>query len=131
MMKHSTNCLTWVFSIRPKVYGISGTLLSWLQSYLIARKLLAVVTDRKSQVYDVLVGIPQGSILWPMLFPLYVKDFEDCLPEGVELAVYANDMTLYYCLSSKAKVAEHVVSSKVQLTVSFGGIMTGTLHLSR
>ena len=40
-------------------------------------------------------GLPEGSILGPILFLFYVNDLEDHLPPGVELAVYADDTTIY------------------------------------
>ena len=80
--------------------GISGTLHSWLQDYLSNRSLRAVMCGQESEVFPVKAGVPQGSILGPTLFVLYVNDCKDCLPRGSSLAVHADDPTLYKCLSS-------------------------------
>ena len=83
-------------------YGIGGNLLLWLTDYLLNRRLQTVVSGKTSQCYPVLAGVPQGSILGPTLFLLYVNDVEDHLPSSVSLAVYADDTTLYTVVESGA-----------------------------
>ena len=83
---------------------MQGRLYSWLESYLKDRQLRAAVNGHLSTAYPVGSGVPQGSILGPMLFLLYVNDAEDTLPRGADLAVYADDTTLYTCVSTKGDV---------------------------
>ena len=74
-------------------YGISGQIFG-LISFFLSNKGLQVVLDRKSsQEYPVNPGVPQGSILGPTLFLLYIND----LPDDVicNIAIYADDTTLY------------------------------------
>lgn len=80
-------------------YGIQGGLLTWFKSYLRDRKLCAVVDGQTSSQFPLAAGVPQGSILGPTLFLLYINDLEDHLPQGVDLAVYADDTTLYVGMS--------------------------------
>jgi len=54
-----------------------------------------VVGGRSSDNYPVEAGVPQGSILGPTLFLIYVNDAVDCLRPGVKLEAYADDKTLY------------------------------------
>ena len=61
-------------------YGIDGTLHRWLTSYLSNRNLQAVVGSVNSQAFPVTAGVPQGSILGPTLFIVYVNDVPDVLP---------------------------------------------------
>ena len=49
-------------------YGINGTLLKWLKNFLNERKQRVVIDGKSSKWTDVLSGIPQGSILGPILF---------------------------------------------------------------
>ena len=77
--------------------------------------LRAVVCGQESEVFPVRAGVPQGSILEPTLFVLYVNDCEDCLPGGSRLAVYADDTTLYKCLSSGDSIQN--ASSNLQQAV--------------
>ena len=94
---------------------VSGTLHSLLQDYLSNRSLRAVVCGQESEVFPVKAGVPQGSILGPTLFVLYVNDWEDCLPRGSSLAVHADDPTLYKCLSSGDSIQN--ASSNLQQAV--------------
>ena len=59
-------------------YGIRGTLLKWFSSYLSSRKLAVEVNGNLSKFELILCGIPQGSILGPLLFLLYVNDLPNC-----------------------------------------------------
>ena len=60
-------------------YGVVGTPLRWFTSYLTNRKQYCQVNGHKSSLKTVHCGIPQGSCLGPLLFILYVNDFEQCL----------------------------------------------------
>ena len=85
--------------------GISGKLLAWLKSYLHGRTLSVVVSGQQSETHPITAGVPQGSILGPTLFLMYVNDAEHHLPAGVRLAVYADDTTVYKCTASEDNVA--------------------------
>ena len=80
---------------KAEALGISGELLQWVRSYLSDRKLQAVVGGHTSPPQGIDAGVLQGSILGPILFLLYVNDLEDHVLPGVELAVYADDTTIY------------------------------------
>ena len=79
------------------MYGIRGRIHRWLQSYLSNRKLCAVVDGHTSSQFP--VAVPQGSILGPTLFLLYINDLEDNLPTGIDLAIYADDTIIYGTMS--------------------------------
>ena len=76
-----------------KSYGISGQIFGLISSFLSNRRLPVVLDGKSSQEYPVNVGVPQGSILGPTLFLLYIND----LPDDVicDIAIYADDTTLY------------------------------------
>ena len=75
-----------------KSYGISGQIFV-ISSFLTNRRLRVVLGGKSSQEYPVNAEVPQGSILGPTLFLLYIND----LPDDVicNIAIYADDTTLY------------------------------------
>ena len=83
-----------------RAYGIDGTLHRWLTSYLSNRTLQAVVGGATSQAFPVTAGVPQGSILGPTLFIVYVNDVPDVLPADTVPATYADDTTLFSLIPS-------------------------------
>ena len=60
-------------------YGIKGKERGWFKSYLSGRKQFCSVNGQRSKTEGVLCGIPQGSCLGPLLFIVYLNDFEGCL----------------------------------------------------
>ena len=76
-----------------KSYGISGQIFGLISSFRSNRRLRVVLDGKSSEEYPVNAGVPQGSILGPTLFLLYIND----LPDDVifNIAIYADDTTLY------------------------------------
>ena len=72
-----------------KSYGISGQIFGLISSFLSNRWLQVVLDGKSSQEYPVNAGVPQGSILGPTLFLLYIND----LPDDIicNIATYADD----------------------------------------
>ena len=75
--------------------GIAGQLCTWLLDYLSGRRLQVVVGGQHSGTFPIRAGVPQGSILGPTLFLLYINDAKCCISPDTRLAVYADDTTLY------------------------------------
>ena len=78
---------------KPKSYGISGQIFDLISSFLSNRRLRVVLDWKSSQEYSVNSGVPQGFILGPTLFLLYINDFPDDVI--CDIAIYADDTTLY------------------------------------
>ena len=76
-----------------KSYGISGQIFGLISSFLSNRWLRVILDGKSSQEYPVNDGVPQGSILGPTLFLLYIND----LPDDIicNIAIYVDDTTLY------------------------------------
>ena len=76
-----------------KFYGISGQIFDIIFSFLSNRRLRGVLDGKSSQEYPVNTGVPQGSILGPTLFLLYIN----YLPDDVicNIDIYADDTILY------------------------------------
>ena len=87
--------------------GLTGPILSWLKSYLSNRSQLVSVHGVDSDPVPVISGVPQGSVLGPLLFLVYVNDlcFSN-LSSNSSLVLYADDTTLYKPLSHSSDLAD-------------------------
>ena len=79
--------------IRAKCYGISGQIFGLISPFLSNRRVGMVLDGKSSQEYLINARVPQGSILGPTFFLLYINH----LPHDVicDIAIYAGDTTLY------------------------------------
>lgn len=77
-----------------KMYGFHGTLLKWFRSYLDHRKQRVVIGGQDSDWTEVTSGVPQGSILGPLLFLLYINDMPKCVLSS-QVALFADDSKCY------------------------------------
>jgi hypothetical protein len=73
--------------------GITGDTLSWIKDFLTNRKQRVLVNGKESSWRDVTSGIPQGSVLGPLLFVAYINDMPDCVLSPVFL--FADDTKIF------------------------------------
>ncbi|MES9904902.1 MAG: reverse transcriptase family protein [Sedimenticola sp.] len=76
-----------------KHYGIRGLANNWICSFLTGRTQKVVLDGVASEPADVISGVPQGSVLGPVLFLLYINDLPDNINSSVRL--FADDCVLY------------------------------------
>ena len=77
-------------------FGITGTVLDWFKSYLDGRSFTVTFDRCKSKRCFLRIGVPQGSILGPILFILYTKELETIVKKyGFNIHLYADDTQLY------------------------------------
>ena len=80
-------------------YGINGKTHSWLENFLTNRKQKVVIDGETSEVIDVTSGVPQGTVLGPILFNIYINDIAENITSQVRL--FADDCLLYYPIKTE------------------------------
>ena len=80
--------------LKSKLFGcgIGGKTLKWIDSFLCYRQQRVVVNGVKSHWAPVLSGVPQGTVLGPFLFSLYINDVSGI---GSEIRLFADDCVCY------------------------------------
>ena len=81
-------------------YGVKGKTLDWVRAFLSDRKQQVVVGGSQSKWSDVTSGVPQGSVLGPLLFLVYINDITKNITG--EIRLFADDSILYQEISSAA-----------------------------
>ena len=76
-----------------KAYGVQGELLSRLRNYLQKRKQRVVLNGQTSEWRDIISGVPQGSVLGPLLFLIYINDLPGSLTSLCK--IFADDTSLF------------------------------------
>ena len=87
--------------IKLQGIGINGELLQWIRSFLTHRLQRVVVNGTYSDWLNVRSGVPQGSVLGPLLFLLYIDDLHSIVRHS-KLKLYADDVALYREIKSEA-----------------------------
>ena len=75
--------------------GIQGSLFNWISSFLSNRLQHVVVDGSISDKGPVLSGVPQGTVLGPLLFLIYINDIHENLSPGTHIRLFADDSLLY------------------------------------
>ena len=71
--------------------GIDGKLLRWMKDFLEGRKMRTILRGKYSSWLDVTSGVPQGSVLAPVMFLIYINDIQENITEGSYINMFADD----------------------------------------
>lgn len=93
-------------------FGFADSAVEWLSSYLKNRTQSVQYRDAVSNLSNLTAGVPQGSILGPLLFLLYVNDIDCCLSATASVKLFADDTTLVVSATSREQL-----QAKCQLTM--------------
>ena len=93
-----------------KSYGINGCILQWISSFLCERNMRVMVDGIASRKVPVLSGVPQGTVLGPLLFLAHINDLPAAVKSQVRL--FADDCLLYREIESRDD--HHVLQSDLK-----------------
>jgi hypothetical protein len=82
-------------------FGCRGSLLKWFSSYITGRRQRVTVLGATSNTLPISSGVPQGSILGPVLFLLYVKDLPDSVTTS-KVAMFADYTKLFSAIKCQS-----------------------------
>ena len=82
-----------------KNIGITGKVLQWIKAFLSDRTQTVVINGNKSRPAKVISGVPQGTVLGPLLFLVYVNDIYNCI-NNVHISSFADDTRLLHGIKS-------------------------------
>ena len=100
-------------------YAISGLALQWFRSYLADRHFNVCVRNETSDKCPLKYGVPQGSVLGPLLFTLYIKPLGDIIRRhNVKFHIYADDIQMYYSFDPKSVDSLHNAISVLEKCIS-------------
>lgn len=81
--------------------GIRGKLYEWIKDFLTERSFTVKIKDQYSRLHPILSGVPQGSVLGPILFLIYINDLPKGLPHDIVVKLFADDTKLYHIHQNK------------------------------
>ena len=86
------------------VYNIGGNVISWITSYLSDRKFRVLINETFSDDSPLKIGVPQGSILGPLLFILYTEGLQELANKfNFSIHLYADDTQIYFQFNPKSR----------------------------
>ena len=81
--------------LKLEKYGINGNILGWIRSFLSDRTQCVTINNATSITCPVTSGIPQGSVLGPILFVIYINDLPEVVDEDSFIFLFADDTKVF------------------------------------
>ena len=82
-------------------FGIHDALFNWIRAFLLGRTQSVVIDGVISKCYDVISGVPQGSVLGPLLFILFINDVVTVFNNDVSCKIFADDSKFYLVIDNE------------------------------
>ncbi len=100
-----------------KYYGIHNTELKWFKSYLYGRSQQVIIDDKLSDPLETICGVPQGSILGPLLFLIYINDLP-IVSNILRFRLFADDTKIYFS-SPDLNLIQDIINTELPLVTNW------------
>lgn len=115
---------------KPEYYGIRGSAAALMQSYLTGRKQYTQHENEKSQLQSITYGVPQGSILGPFLFLVYLNDLAQC-SRLFSIINYADDTVLSSTICSFTNPLSYNIDQEIKKLSKWLSLNKLTINASK
>ena len=110
-------------------YGIRGSALNWFRSYLSSRTQKVCINGILSEPNFISHGVPQGSVLGPLLFLLYINDLPSC-SNILKFHLFADDTSIFFS-HTNAKDLESIVNQELKIVSTWLSANRLTLNVDK
>ena len=101
---------------KPKQNGVTGNVIKFLESYLSNRRQRLLLNGSSSEYFPIDSGVPQGSVLGPLLFLIYTNDLEKGIKSKIKF--FADDTMIYSVVNCPISTAEDINHDLALITKS-------------
>ena len=118
-----------ILSNKLEHYGIRGIPLEWFRSYLTDRKQYVFYNGESSELKPISCGVPQGSVLGPLLFLIYINDLPN-IPKDLKFFLFADDTNIYFESNDLIKL-ENTVNKELKKLYLWLNVNRLSLNVSK
>ena len=104
--------------VKAQRCGVGGRMYKWLTSFLHNRKARVTVDGKLSKKFLLQHGVPQGGVISPTLFLIFIDDLIKKLPKGIKAALYADDLVMW-CAEEYATTATYRMQEAVNVLAAW------------